>query len=149
MNKLREMLKRHEGEKKRGKVHIMYKCGAGYNTGGYGHNIDMHGFSQATADLWLTEDTDRAKREVATLMDYYGISAWRLNVARKDVLIDMAFCMGMKDLGGFVKMWAALQEDNFEKAADEIVDSKFGRSKFHKKRALELREIMRKGAYSS
>ncbi len=44
---------------------------------------------------------------------------------RRGVLIDMAYNLGKRGLEGFKKMLQALHEEDYEKAADEMVDSKW------------------------
>lgn len=41
------------------------------------------------------------------------------------VVTEMAFQMGVNGCLGFKKMWAALHEEDYQKAADEMLDSKW------------------------
>lgn len=42
-----------------------------------------------------------------------------------DVLVEMRFQMGVTGVYGFKRMWAALKEGDFDKAADEMLDSRW------------------------
>jgi lysozyme len=57
------------------------------------------------------------------------------------VLVNMAFNLGRSRLGKFKNMITAVNEGNYSKAADEMVDSKWYRQV--KRRGEELVEIMR------
>jgi len=67
----------------------------------------------------------------------------RLNEARARVIMNMVFNMGIQSVLGFKKMWAAIYEGNFNKAADEMMDSKWASQVGG--RAEELAGIMRRG----
>ena len=67
----------------------------------------------------------------------------RLNTARQAVLIDMCFNLGIGRLKQFKKMFAALSQGDYDKAAAEMLDSVW--AKQVKSRAAQLAEIMRKG----
>ena len=47
----------------------------------------------------------------------------RLDSVRQLILIDMAFNMGVPRLCKFKKMWAALRNNDFEEAANQMIDS--------------------------
>jgi GH24 family phage-related lysozyme (muramidase) len=67
MEKLIEMLKRHEGEVKTNGRHVAYKCPAGYWTLGVGRNIDPEngiGLSEEEVNFLLQNDLDRCEAEL-------------------------------------------------------------------------------------
>jgi lysozyme len=66
-----------------------------------------------------------------------------LSPARQDVIINMAFNLGFKRLFKFVDMWSAIDKEDYDTAANEMLDSKW--AKQVKGRAIRLAEIMRKG----
>ena len=66
-----------------------------------------------------------------------------LSPARQDVLIQMAYNLGVSGLYGFVNTWKAIESDDFDTAADEIMDSDAAR-KLHN-RYYRLSESMRRG----
>jgi len=121
--------------------HKVYKCPAGYLTAGWGHNLDAHGVLNATAEEWLRQDLAAAQREVSKNVD-----AWdKLNAPRKSVLIDMVFNMGWPTLSKFKKFLAALDNEDYEKAAIEMEDSKWFKQVGI--RAEMLQSIMLSGEY--
>ena len=64
MEKLIEMLKRHEGEVKTNGRHVAYKCPAGYWTLGIGRNIDPAkavSLSEEEVNFLLQNDLDRCE----------------------------------------------------------------------------------------
>ena len=66
-----------------------------------------------------------------------------LNENRRRVLMNMIFNLGLPKLLGFKKMLKAIENDDYDGAADEMLDSRW--AKQVKGRAVELADIMRKG----
>ncbi|WP_176777437.1 glycoside hydrolase family protein [Candidatus Avelusimicrobium faecicola] len=128
-------LRRYEGFSK-----LPYKCPTGHLTIGYGHNLE-NGISAAAAEFILQEDLARAERAVKDSFPWW----WKLDDARQFVLVDMAFNMGQAGLKGFKKMLAAIESGDFDKAAEEMLDSKYGRQVVH--RARLNAEIMKTGEW--
>jgi lysozyme len=62
-------------------------------------------------------------------------------------LINMAFNLGLTKLRQFKMMWAAIEDNDFEVAAQEMLNSKWASDVG--KRALELSEQMRTGLYNA
>lgn len=128
-------LRRYEGFSK-----LPYKCPTGHLTIGYGHNLE-NGISAAAAEFILQEDLARAERAVKDSFPWW----WKLDDARQFVLVDMAFNVGQAGLKGFKKMLAAIESGDFDKAAEEMLDSKYGRQVVH--RARLNAEIMKTGEW--
>ena len=66
MQKLIDMLKRHEGEVKTNGRHVIYKCPAGFYTLGIGRNVDMNdgvGLSDDEVQYLLENDIERVIKE--------------------------------------------------------------------------------------
>lgn len=133
--KIRERTKRFEGL-----ALFPYKCSAGEWTIGYGHLI-KGGITLAAAEVILDEDLARAEREAR------GNFAWfdKLNGPRQAVIIDVIFNVGITRLYGFKKMRAAIEAGDFETAAKELLDSKYGRQVAH--RARLNAEILKTGEW--
>jgi lysozyme len=126
-------LERDEGLKLR-----PYRCTAGKLTLGIGRNIEERGISAAEARYLCKNDI----AEIETTFDR-NISWWRgLSDARQRVLINMCF-MGWPRLAGFKKMFAALEVDDFDTAAFEMLNSKWAGQVGD--RAKRLAEMMRRG----
>ena len=128
-------IRRYEGYSK-----LPYKCPTGHLTIGYGHNLE-NGISEKVALFILQEDLSRAERAVKDAFPWW----WKLDDARQFVLVDMAFNMGQAGLKGFKKMLAAIESGDFDKAAEEMLDSKYGRQVVH--RARLNAEIMKTGEW--
>lgn len=118
-----------------------YKCPAGALTIGYGHNLDANGITLDMAEELLKTDLAYARMEVGANIPCSA----KLCEARQFVLVDMAFNMGISRLLTFKKMIAALEQGYFERAACEMLNSKW--AKQVGRRADKLAEIMRKGVY--
>ena len=131
---MRERIKKGEGFSL-----LPYKCTAGKVTIGYGHNLQDCGISREIAESLLDQDITDAK------LDLFEAFPWirEMDYARQGVMIEMVFNMGIKRFKGFKKMLAACQKGEWDKAADEMLDSEW--HKQVKKRAETLAEIIRKG----
>lgn len=125
-----EYVKRHEGE-----VLTPYKDSRGILTIGVGHNLEM-GISKAASDFIFKEDMDKAE---ALLNERCPVFA-KLDANRQIVLIDLCFNLGISGLLGFKKMLAALNEGNWNKAAAELMNSKY--AKQVPNRAKENRDVL-------
>lgn len=117
-----------------------YRCPSGCLTIGYGHNLE-NGISQETARYILREDLYNAVNHVSKQFPWWQ----KLDEVRQFVLADMAFNMGVGKLSSFKKMLAAVQRGDYQKAAAEMLQSRWAGQVGY--RALELAEMMKTGAY--
>ena len=109
---------KHEGE-----VLKPYKCSRGVLTIGRGHNLE-HGISKAASDFIFREDMDKVEADLKRcLSETYD----KLNANRQLVLIDLCFNLGIGGLLKFKKMLAALNRNDYELAAAELMDSTYAR----------------------
>ena len=136
MSKLQEQLKRHEGLRLKA-----YQCTANRTTIGYGRNLDDKGITQAEADLMLENDVLFLMSVLPVKIPFFN----GLNKPRADVLVNMAFNLGINGLLNFKKMLSAIDDGYFTKAAAEMLDSKWAFQVGD--RALELAEQMKTGEY--
>ena len=113
-----EMLQEHEGVRLR-----PYLCSSGKLTIGYGRNLDDAGISDDEAFYMLSNDVDECMKDLAEFTWW-----WELNPARQSVLIDMRYNLGATGFRKFQKMIAALDDADYCKAAEEILDSKAART---------------------
>lgn len=118
-----------------------YLCPGGKLTIGYGHNLDENGITPEVAHLLLQTDLAAAHRDVAAKLPCMEV----LTEARQFVLVDMCFNMGIKRLLGFKKMLSALKAGDYERAAAEMLDSRWAAQVG--RRAKELAEMMKTGVY--
>lgn len=129
------LLKDDEGEEL-----LPYKCPAGHLTIGVGHLL-ANGISREISKLIFYEDFINAQKDCwAKIPCYAG-----LNEARRYVLANMCFNMGINRLLGFKKMLSAIEKEDYTTAAAEMMDSKW--AKQVTLRAKRLKEIMLKGEW--
>lgn len=144
-----DLIKRHEGFKPR-----VYLCPAGKQSIGYGYNLEanplklpsdvIEGFYE-TGITWekaknlLIGEVNRLDMALAGKLEGYQ----RLNEARKAVLLDMAYNLGVNGLMKFKKTLAHIRDENYPLAAKEMLDSNWARQVHG--RASELSLIMRTG----
>lgn len=115
-SRLLQQLKRHEGYRR-----FPYKDSVGVLTIGIGRNLDEVGISEHEAEYLLYHDVDKALLEVSS-----KITGWEdLNDIRKQVLINMAFNMGITRLLKFKKMLKAIAIGDYMVASLEMLDSKW------------------------
>ena len=110
-----EELKRDEGV-----VLTLYKCSAGKNTIGVGRNVDDRGITEDESDYLLGNDIDLCVDELEDNFTWYK----NLSDARQRVLVNMCFNLGLTRLLGFKKFLAALEAEDWDRAAEEMLDSK-------------------------
>jgi len=138
-NKLREILKFHEGLRLK-----PYLCTAGRWTIGYGHNLEAHNEASPSsitieqAERYLDQDMASAEKQCAAKFPFYS----RISDVRKAVLIDMCFNMGINGIAGFKMMVAALTDGKYPDAAIEMMDSKWSKQVGY--RAVRLMLMMAK-----
>jgi len=129
-----EMLKRHEGLRLK-----PYRCSENVLTIGYGHNLEQ-GITQEQADALFFFDVADA---ISDLDEFFPIFKKELDKKRYWVLVNMVFNLGISRFAKFKNMIQALKEKDYNKAADEMLDSLWAKQVGN--RAIELSEIMREG----
>lgn len=125
-------LKRHEGLRL-----AAYKDSVGVLTIGYGRNLEGLTINEYRANIWLYEDANTATNEVLKALPWIT----SVSEVREQVIVNMCFNLGINGLLKFEKMLTALKNEDYETAADEMLDSKWAVQVG--KRALELSERMR------
>ena len=122
-----DTIKRHEGFRA-----IPYQCSSGVWTIGYGFTS----LTKYESDVILKIKVDNLQVDLAPVIE-------PLSPARQDVIINMAYNLGIGGVMGFKKMWLAIHNKDFARAADEMLKSKWADQVGA--RGIELSEIMRKG----
>lgn len=139
MNKLEERMIKHEG-----KVPHAYQDSLGYWTVGIGICIDKRkgGLSE---DEMLYLLRNRIEKIRASLSAY----AWFRNLPeiRQEVLIEMAFNLGIQGLLGFKKTIGCLSRHDYDGAVREMRASKWA-MQIGKSRLDDLCKRMSKGSYA-
>ena len=127
-----KMIKQHEGYRP-----YIYYDSLGYPTGGYGHAFLPHSpLPHDVAILLFENDFKEAEHN-------YDRLELNLSPIRRAVIVDMLFNLGLTRLIGFSRMLAALRDEDYKKAADEMLDSKWAGQV--KSRAFRLAQMMRRG----
>ena len=135
MNRIKAQLVRHEGLRLK-----PYRCTASKLTIGIGRNLDDCGISQSEAYVMLINDIMNCEKQLhAKIPDIYN----GLDEVRKSVLLNMCFNLGINGLLGFKNTLAFVKAGDWERAANNMLVSKW--AKQVGRRAIELSELMRKG----
>ncbi len=133
---LHRQLIRYEGLKLR-----PYKDTVGKLTIGVGRNLDDVGISEQEAMILLDNDIERARLDLAKALPWVKT----LDSVRQDVLINMAFNMGIGGLLTFKNTLASIKAGDYADAANKMLQSKWARQVGL--RASELSQMMRTGQY--
>ncbi len=131
---LKAQLRLHEGERL-----LPYLDTEGKWTIGIGRNLTDRGISVATMEQMLCEDIELVKAELDSIYPDWG----ELSENRQLVLADMTFNLGAPRFLNFVKFWAALRVGDYERAADEMIDSRWYRQVGDRGERLQV--MMREG----
>jgi len=138
-DRLISMLKMHEGIE----THA-YQCSANKITIGVGRNVDPVdglGLSQDEIEYLLKNDIDRVRLELGDEYEWFD----DLVPARQDAMIDISFNLGATRLRKFKKALKAMSEEDYEKAANEFMDSRW--SEQVGRRSYTVTQMIRKGSY--
>lgn len=119
-----------------------YQDDKGKWTIGFGHRCskDHPPISIHEADEYLRQDAYKASDQYMLWKANTGL---RLSRTRDEVLVDMIFWHGFAGFRGFKEMIRALIREDYDRAADEMMDSDSGRR--YKTRMDELATLMRNG----
>ena len=116
---LNEQLRRDEGE-----ILYAYADSLSFLTIGVGRLIDKRkggGITPEESAYLLNNDIQRKTREVFTMFPWVK----DLDSVRLAVLINMAFQLGTDGLAGFKNTMALIQGGNYDKAAENMILSKW------------------------
>lgn len=105
-----------------------YHCSEGFRSIGFGRKLSSIKYEP------LTNQVANEKEELKFLRERnaenigrivaYNAKAWNnCNMARQAVLLSLAYQLGIAGLMKFKKMWLALERNDFESAAKEMLDS--------------------------
>jgi lysozyme len=118
MASLEDQLITHEGLELK-----PYQCTADKLTIGVGRNIEDRGITEDEARYLLKNDIKIVEDE---LLEKKPVVAG-LDAVRQRVLVDMGFNLGIPTLMKFQNMWAAIEDEDFQTAADEAMDSRWAK----------------------
>ena len=134
-----KQLRRDEGVEK-----SAYKDSLGYLTIGVGRLIDKQkggGLSDDEIDYLLANDIVSKERELEARVSFYK----GLDEARRGVLLNMAFNLGVGGLLGFRNTMSLIRAGEYDKASVEMLDSKWARQVGD--RAIRLSKQMKTGVW--
>ena len=137
--RLTDMLIKHEGSKSHA-----YMCTANKVTVGVGRNIDPEGGIGLTKDeisFLLKNDIERVEDELSRRLPWI----LELSDVRIDALIDICFNLGLPRFLKFAKALDALEQREYDRAADEFMDSRW--AKQVGQRAVTVSNMIRTGEY--
>ena len=134
MNYLIDMIKQHEGLRLK-----PYHCTADKLTIGYGRNLEDRGITNDEAEYMLRNDIQLCYQELDCFSWFKD-----LDEPRQYALVDLCFNMGLPVLLKFRKALAAMAEGLYDKAADELLDSKWAKQ-VGETRSTKITEIIRTG----
>ena len=130
-----DLLIKHEGLRLK-----PYRDTVGKLTIGVGRNLDDVGITREEARFLLENDIARADVELRRNFLWFP----GRNRVRKAVLINMVFNLGISRFKRFKKLIAALERRDWDRAAKEMLNSKW--AKQVGRRARELAKMMREGS---
>ena len=134
LSRIAEQLLKHEGM-----VNHAYQDHLGYWTIGVGRLIDKRrggGISEEEAMVLLNNDIARV---IARLNSESGFCNFPEQV--QEALINMGFQLGVNGLLNFKNMWKALREHDWDRAAEEALDSRWAMQT--PRRASEIAKMIR------
>ena len=138
LDEVKERIKTHEGF-----VNYVYKDTLGKRTVGYGHlctdnenwedgKCYDNAYLNDVFEIDFMEATKQTEKLIGNLV---------LEKEANEIILEMVFQLGKTGVSKFKKMWEALSGQDYNKAADEMLDSKW--AKQTKNRAESLASIMR------
>ena len=148
IDKLCASILEHEGSNKKNVYHIPYKDTAGLWTICYGHLVTKDELKDFDPNRKYSEDEaiEIFKQDVNIAIDGARIFIDEHSISEDAflVIVELSFWIGLPRLLGFKKARKALKENDYLTCADELLDSKLGKSKVRGivKRITKLSERM-------
>jgi len=110
------LIEAHEGRMRK-----MYKCTAGFNTIGVGHNLDANVLTDRAIDVILVEDIRQVEMDLDRCLPW-----WRNESdSRRAALVDLCFNLGIQGVLGFRNTLHAWMNRDYEAAARGLENSKW------------------------
>lgn len=116
--KLKQSIKKYEGLSLK-----PYLCPKKKLTIGFGHNLESVGITPQIADLMLELDILNTKLELVDKIPFFK----NLDDIRQNVLLEMAFNMGVPNLLEFKNTLKFMEKKDFINASIEMLDSQWHR----------------------
>ena len=132
MKDLLKRIKHHEGFRK-----SVYQCTEGYDTIGYGFAIKDLELDEDLAEEILTRKVEKLIKRVRSKFDWLDSVPPEV----QGVLVEMSYQMGLSSVCKFRLALKYMEHQNWERAAEEMLLSKWNRQTPN--RARELSNIIR------
>ena len=129
---LLDKIKKNEGFRS-----TVYQCSEGYDTIGYGFAIKDLEIERDIADIILERKKEKLTKRIILALEWYNNSPKIV----QDVVFEMCYQMGLSGFSQFKKTIYYLETEQYEEAADEMLDSLW-----HKQtpsRSQELSDVIR------
>jgi lysozyme len=139
ISRLISTLKDHEGAVIKNGRHMPYKDTVSKLTIGYGRNLTDRGISEAEAMYLLQNDLQDVIEGLRKA--YYWFDS--LDEVRQEVVINMAFNLGLAGFAKFRNTIAYISEGNYRQASENMLQSKWATQVGY--RARELSREMETG----
>ncbi len=151
-NKLLNQLEIDEGYRR-----AVYQCPAGFDTCGIGYNLDANplnlpperiaairkeGIGRVAATALCVDMCQQLEHDLSGKLPWWS----KLSEARQQVLLNMAYNIGVRRLLVFKKTLAHLERGDYAQAADEMLNSKWAKQVGN--RAVRLARQMTTGTYA-
>lgn len=111
-----DLIKHHEGLRL-----LPYECTAGKITIGYGRNLEDKGILLDEAEMMLTHDVYECVVDLKNNFPWFR----ELSEARMQALVDMRYNLGKMGFRKFKGMIKAIEDGDYRKAAEEMLDSRW------------------------
>ncbi len=118
LQKIKQSIKKHEGLELK-----PYLCPNKKLTIGYGRNLQDRGITQIEAETMLERDLLDIKLELEDSIKFFH----KLDHIRQNVLIEMAYNMGVTNLLEFKNTLKFMEKGDFINASEEMLDSEWHR----------------------
>jgi lysozyme len=132
LDRITNQLVRHEGLQLK-----VYTCPANKLTIGVGRNLEDRGITEKEAFYLLHDDIVQTHNELSCKYPFYDT----LDDTRQEVLINMAFQLGLNGLSKFKKTLEYIEKGMYKSASEEMLNSNW--AKQTPKRAYELSNLMK------
>ncbi len=124
-----------------GFISKVYKCPAGKLTVGYGRNLEDNGITKDEAEALMFNDIEKVENLLNEKLTWFK----DLDNTRREVLIDMAFNMGVFGLLKFKNTLKYIEEKEYGIASQEMLNSKWSQQVGD--RAIKLSNVMALGRW--
>lgn len=104
-----------------------YTDTVGKLTIGYGRNLTDVGISEAEAKLMLIKDINDVTRRLSATYQWYVDLLYAREFTRAAAIENVAFNIGLAGLAAFTNMLEAMAHKDYNRAAAELLDSKYAK----------------------